>query len=70
VPRFQVRVDIQRLYGDIKALKRRKVLNIVTEPTELVPEVNIFVTGFVCIAKPSGRPKKKNAAASHRKEHA
>ena len=40
--------DTQRLYSDIKTLKRRKVQNMVTESKEVVREVDIFVTGFVC----------------------
>eukprot|EP00435_Cladocopium_sp_Y103_P031119 s631_g7.t2 len=40
--------ETQRLFCDIKSLKRHEVLNVVTGRKERVPSADIFITGFVC----------------------
>ena len=38
----------ERLFCDIKSLKRDKVVNVVTGLEETVPATDIFIAGFVC----------------------
>ncbi|CAK8986137.1 unnamed protein product [Durusdinium trenchii] len=40
--------EVQRLFCDIKTLRRNEVLNLITGAKERVPSADIFITGFVC----------------------
>eukprot|EP00438_Fugacium_kawagutii_P018068 Skav221813 [mRNA] locus=scaffold2435:174634:175245:- [translate_table: standard] len=51
--------DTQRLFADIKTLKHRQVLNVVTGAMESVPSTDIFITGFVCKSVSSENNERK-----------
>lgn len=51
--------ETQRLFCDIKSLKRDEVLNVVTERKERVPSADIFITGFVCKSVSSENNERK-----------
>lgn len=51
--------ETQRLFCDIKTLKRHEVLNVVTGRKERVPSADIFITGFVCKSVSSENNERK-----------
>lgn len=51
--------DTQRLFADIKTLKHRQVLNVVTGAMESVPSTDVFITGFVCKSVSSENNERK-----------
>ena len=51
--------ETQRLFCDIKSLKRDEVLNVVTGRKERVPSADIFITGFVCKSVSSENNERK-----------